>query len=277
MRTFITSLLLAAMTIGTAGHADARAAREPVASAIASANERARVGQASARFEGARTIYAFESGALFQVYTAPGFVSTILLEPGEQLNNIAAGDTSRWLVTEAQGGADGQARPIVLIKPQTLGLRTNLVLITDRRTYLIEAIAEARTFYSAEIAWSYPQASTRVEATTPGEAINFDYRVRTVRGARPAWFPAHVFDDGARTWIEFPPNVQSTELPPLFVITADGAELVNYRVQGGRYMLDRVFDVAELRLGTHAQTIVRLERNPVAPQPVRSMHRRVHP
>jgi hypothetical protein len=31
-------------------------------------------------------------------------------------------------------------------------------------------------------------------------------------------------------------------------------------VQGQRYMIDRVFDVAELRLGTRAPTVVRIER-----------------
>ena len=35
---------------------------------------------------------------------------------------------------------------------------------------------------------------------------------------------------------------------------------MNYRVQGRRYMVDRIFDVAELRLGTRAPNIVRIER-----------------
>jgi type IV secretion system protein VirB9 len=72
--------------------------------------------------------------------------------------------------------------------------------------------------------------------------------------------PTRVFDDGQRTWIEMPEAVASSDLPPLFVITGEGAELVNYRVQGRRYMVDRIFDVAELRLGTRAPTIVRIER-----------------
>ena len=49
-------------------------------------------------------------------------------------------------------------------------------------------------------------------------------------------------------------------LPPLFVITGEGAELVNYRVDGRRYMVDRVFDRAELRLGVRAPQVVRIER-----------------
>src|SRR5690606_37842450 len=94
----------------------------------------------------------------YELYTNPNYVSTILLEPGETLNNIAAGDTSRWMVTQADGETEGEGRTIVLVKPQAAGLRTNVVLITDRRTYLIEAISQSGSAYSAQVAWSYPQA-----------------------------------------------------------------------------------------------------------------------
>ncbi len=103
------------------------------------------------------------------------------------------------------------------------------------------------------------------------DQLNFAYRVRATRGGRPNWMPTRVFDDGRRTWIEMPEAVASSDLPPLFVITGEGAELVNYRVQGRRYMVDRIFDVAELRLDTRAPTIVRIEREGATTQrrPVR--------
>lgn len=271
------ALALLAFAFTTPAWADGRAreARDVIAADIGTANAGARVDQAHARFEGARTIYDFQEGALYQIYTNPGFVSSILLQPGERLNDIAAGDTSRWLVTEAEGGSDGQTRAVVLIKPQSTGLRTNVVLITDRRTYVLEVVAEPHGLYSPEVAWSYHEQTASAPSSPTLENLDFDYRVHTVRGARPAWFPARVFDDGARTYVEFAPDVAAAELPPLFVVTADGAELVNYRLQAGRYMIDRVFDVAELRLGTRAQTIVRIERHP--PPRARPLHRRVHP
>ena len=69
-----------------------------------------------------------------------------------------------------------------------------------------------------------------------------------------------MFDDGRRTWIEFPPGVAAADMPPLFVVTGEGAEIVNYRVQGQRYVIDRVFDRAELRFGARAPVIVRIDR-----------------
>ena len=162
------------------------------------------------------------------------------------------------MVQETNAEAEIDGRTIVLVKPQTTGIRTNIVLVTDRRTYTIEAIAQAGSAYSAQIAWCYPAEEEARMASV--DQLHFAYRVRAVRGGRPNWMPTRVFDDGRRTWIEMPEAVASSDLPPLFVITGEGAELVNYRVQGQRYMVDRIFDVAELRLGTRASMIVRIER-----------------
>lgn len=237
---------------------------------LSAANTAARQSPTRNGFAQARHVYAYQPGALYELYANPNFVSTILLEPGETVTDVAAGDTSRWMVTQSEGEADGDPRTIVLVKPNAPALRTNIVLITDRRTYLIEAVAQAGSAYSAQIAWTYPQ-SAHAQAAAPIDALNFTYRITKVRGRKPPWTPTRVFDDGRKTWIEFAPNVVAADLPPLFVVTGEGAELVNYRTQAGpsgpRYMVDRVFDVGELRLGTRSPTIVRIERNPQAPRP----------
>ncbi len=235
-----------------------RAALSPL-QAVAAANGAARQHPGRDGFVEARHVYTYAPGALYELYTNPNFISTILLEPGETLNDVAAGDTSRWMVTEATAETEQDGRTIVLVKPQATGLRTNIVLITDRRTYLVEAISQAGEAYSAQIAWCYPDTATAGRAASI-DRLNFDYRIRTVRGRSPNWTPVRVFDDGRRTWIEMPANVIASDMPPLFVITPEGAELVNYRVQGTRYMVDRVFDVAELRLGTRSPIVVRVER-----------------
>ncbi|MBY0566600.1 MAG: TrbG/VirB9 family P-type conjugative transfer protein [Hyphomonadaceae bacterium] len=223
------------------------------------ANGAARQRPERAGFDAARYVYTYAPGAIFELLANPNFISTILLEEGETLTNVAAGDTSRWQVSEAYAEGLTGVRTILLVKPAAIGLRTNIVLVTDRRIYLVEAISQASEGYSAEIAWCYPDAAIEI-ADTQVRALNFDYRVRVVRGARPVWTPVRVFDDGRRTWIEFPEATEANELPPLFVITREGAELVNYRVDGRRYLVDRVFDRAELRLGVRAPQIVRIER-----------------
>lgn len=237
---------------------------------LAAANGAARQRPDRDSFAQARQIYTYAPGAIYELYANPNFISAILLEPGETLNDVAAGDTARWMVAEAQAEAEVDGRTIVLVKPQAANLRTNIVLVTSRRTYTIEAVAQSGQTYSTEIAWCYPE---RAAPSANVNDLNFSYRIRTTRGSRPAWLPTRVFDDGRRTWIEMPPQASSTDLPPLFVITGEGAELVNYRLQGDRYRVDRVFDVAELRLGTRSPIIVRLERERNEAPPARRIGR----
>jgi len=273
--------IVALVCIALPAHADGqtRRTREPTPIEIlAAANDASRQRPTPDSFQSARHIYQYQPGAIYELYTNPNYVSTILLEPGETLNSIAAGDTSRWMVTQADAETEGDGRTVVLVKPQAPNLRTNVVLITDRRTYLIEAISQAGTAYSAQVAWSYPQTEETNAAALSLYNLNTNYRIRTTRGRRPIWSPSRVFDDGRRTFIEFDANVAASDLPPLFIVTGEGAELVNYRVINGAngqgYMVDRVFSIAELRLGTRAPIIVRIERNPAPPAPRRRSHRR---
>lgn len=272
------ALVVASLVMLVASPADAqsrRARAETPVETLAAANSAARQSPTRDGFVQARHVYAYQAGAIYEVYAHPSYVSMVLLEPGEALTDIAAGDTSRWMVTQAESETAEDPRTVVLVKPNASGLRTNIVLITDRRTYLIEAIAQSGSAYSAQIAWSYPRSETTAPVALL-DSINLNYRIRTTRGARPAWVPMRVYDDGRRTWIEFPPDVDAHDLPPLFAVTGEGAELVNYRTlqgpSGQRYMIDRIFDIAELRLGTRSATIVRIERNPVDRVRTRSRH-----
>ena len=233
-------------------------------SALTTANADARRRPDPDAFVDATQIYDYAPGALYEVYAAPGYLSTIMLEPGEAVVTVAAGDTTRWMVEETTSGDLADPRAMLLIKPTRAGLRTNIVLATDRRTYLIEAIAVQGSAYSAQTAWRYPaEASRRDAGSIAGvalEDLNFRYRIETVRGRAPHWRPVRVFDDGRRTYVEFPLDIATSEAPPLFLRDGPDVALVNYRVSGNRYVVDRLFDVAELRLGAQQQTIVRISR-----------------
>ena len=77
----------------------------------------------------------------------------------------------------------------------------------------------------------------------------------------PRWQPLRVFDDGLKTYIQFPVNMAATDAPPLFLVGPGGtAQLVNYRFLNGYYVVDRLIDVAELRLGEKPQQVVRITR-----------------
>jgi len=83
----------------------------------------------------------------------------------------------------------------------------------------------------------------------------------TAKGRRPAWMPAAVMTDGVRTFLTSPPSVPAGEAPALFALAPDGkAQLVNYRQQGGLWVVDRVLHAAELRVGGRRPQVVRIER-----------------
>src|SRR5262249_45146396 len=74
---------------------------------VAKANEAARVQPTRSGYINAVQVYPYTIGALYQVYTAPGQVTDIALQEGEQLvgsGPVAAGDTVRWIVGDTESG-----------------------------------------------------------------------------------------------------------------------------------------------------------------------------
>jgi P-type conjugative transfer protein TrbG len=241
-------------------------------SAIAAANSAATIRPSRPSFINAAALMPFADGAIYQIDTTPGRVTDIALEPGETLGAVASGDTARWVVGDTTSGAGTGKRVHILVKPFAAGLSTNLVITTDRRTYHLALTSVQRSGLSS-LAWTYPQdaliALKRTEEAAAAaapiatgldvERLRFDYEVS---GDTPQWRPIRAFDDGQQTFIEFPASLAVGEAPPLFLIGTTGqAELVNYRVRGRFYVVDRIFAVAELRLGTRHQQIVRITRN----------------
>lgn len=244
-------------------------AGSPVAR-VESANAAARVEPRREGYFNAIQIYPWSEGALYQVYAAPGQVTTIALEPGENLTGpgpIAAGDTARWIIGDTESGSGTIRRVNVLVKPTRPGLSTNLVITTDRRTYLIE-LRSGEKPYMPSVAWSYPRQPASSQANPasapqipPAAARNYRY---ALRGDTPPWRPVSVYDDGRRVYVEFPRGIVQGEMPPLFVLGADGGtEIVNTRVHQHILIVDSVFGQAELRLGSGERqqqvTIVRTD------------------
>ncbi|SED23913.1 type IV secretion system protein VirB9 [Bradyrhizobium erythrophlei] len=239
---------------------------EPV-SRVETANSAARVEPRKKGYFNAAQIYAYSPGALYQVYAAPGQITDIALEEGELLTGsgpIAAGDTVRWVVGDTESGSGDMRRVHILVKPTRASIETNLVVNTDRRTYLIELRSRERP-YMPSVAWYYPETIRERSRSAALRPVLPDPAQRTFRyaieGDRPPWRPLAAYDDGRKVYVEFPQGIVQGEMPPLFVIGPDGkTELVNYRAYGNVLIVDRLFAAAELRLGGEHQQKVRIVR-----------------
>ena len=209
-------------------------------------------------------------------------------KPVPRLARPAIGRRGAWLRGARSGHRSGSHRGItrnepntsaihILVKPTRADLITNLVINTDRRTYHLELHSDEKT-YMASVSWAYAedqlialrQQNAAADAAAPVatgvdiNALKFRYHIE---GDNPAWRPVRAFDDGRQVFIEFPSGVSQGELPPLWVIGAEGdGQLVNYRVKGNHMIVDRLFGAAELKLGGKHQQTVRIVRTDGRPQ-----------
>ena len=226
--------------------------------------------------------YDYAPGVVYTALASPGFVTTVALAPGEKLLTAAAGDTARWIVQSVEAGSGTSAQTLLLLKPRKGALATNLVITTDQRIYTLDLASTDAPTYHTMIAWHYPfgdvvmirnqvaqqqtQAQSIAQATVATgldlSKANFNYLiVRQKQVPAPPWCPLRAFDDGRKTYIQFPPKVTVTESPPLFILGSKGdTQLVNYRVKGEWYIVDRLFDKAELRIGLNPQTVIGIHR-----------------
>jgi len=238
---------------------------------VGAANRAATLEPTAASSINATQVYPFADGAVYHLLAAPGQVTDIALQPGEVLGAVAAGDTARWVIGDTSSGSGDSKRTHVLVKPVASGLSTNIVITTDRRTYHL-TLTSADHVAMVALSWTYPQdaliafkaaqdhalAQQPVASGVQVDQLHFNY---VISGDQPAWRPLRAFDDGRQTFVEFPPTLAVGEAPPLFLVDAKGnAALVNYRVHGRFYVVDRLFDAAELRLGLKHQDVVRITR-----------------
>jgi type IV secretion system protein VirB9 len=238
---------------------------------VEAANRAAMREPSTAGYINAVQVYPWTEGALYRLYAAPERVSDIALQAGEQLVAVSAGDTVRWVIGDTTSGTGDSRQVHVLVKPFAPGLSTNMLITTDRRAYHLSLDSTDATAMAA-ISWTYPRdqlvalqrQNARAEEARPVAAgisldnLHFRY---AITGDSPPWRPVRAWDDGTKVYIEFPDRLDQGEAPPLFVVGPLGdSQLVNYRVSGNHYIVDRLFAAAELRLGEKPQQVVRISR-----------------
>lgn len=215
------------------------------------------------------------------VVCAPLYPCNLLLQPGEVVQQVDLGDAVRWKVTPSIYGTGSQATTALVIKPTDSGLESALTISTDRRLYTVKLLSRLRD-WMPKVAFAYPedvhqawadyhaaQARTR-EATVLSdgrniEALDFGFRLS---GDSPSWRPIRVYTDGRKTYIQFPREMAFDEAPALVTFSSEGSlfsspspQLVNYRRQKDRYVVDKVLRRAALITGVgDQQTKVEIQR-----------------
>lgn len=211
------------------------------------------------RVDGARTVYNYNDNAIYEVHSSVEHVTDIQLRPGEQLTTPpTAGDTVRWTLGVMQSGQGSERTTHIVLKPLEENLETNVIITTDQHTYQLQA--KSGEFHMPAVKWIYPQDTTEAinaalkkESETeptnvPPQDLHFEY---TVEGDSYPWKPLRAFDDGSKTYIQMPERMRVNEAPALFLVEEDeDPMLLNYRIKGSYYIVDRLFERAEMRVGS---------------------------
>ena len=203
--------------------------------------------------------YFYNENDSYHVATRAGYITTILLNPDEDIIHAEIGDATRWSVQTYYTGSSKGMSPALSVKPFVPELKTNLVISTTKGIYNIVLEAKVNS-YAPIINFEYPkeieiakQKERKLKAQETKvniENLNFDY---SWNKNKETWSPIQIFDDGEQTFLVMSEKVRATELPVLFIKdeqTGEGASVrYRYDPETRYYTVDRLFKQATLRYG----------------------------
>ncbi|WP_285713324.1 TrbG/VirB9 family P-type conjugative transfer protein [Erythrobacter oryzae] len=200
--------------------------------------------------------------------------TTIKFAPDEIIENVAIGDSAAWQVQP------NKAQTILFVKPLEPAARTNMTVVTDKRTYLFDLVASPKAGALYVLQFRYPElekaaeearlaaiaeaeAQAELAAAAPDPAtgavpqgsaadpakLNFAW----ASAGTPELLPARTYDDGEAVFITWAPGAP---IPAILVTNAEGEEgPVNYTTRGDTVVVDGVPAKIILRSGRDTATL----------------------
>lgn len=191
-------------------------------------------------------------------------ITDISMEKGERVFTVQLGDSTRWLIDSAVSGSGENRTEHIVVKALDNGLKTSLIITTNRRTYHIALKSSQKDFMPA-VSFNYPGQNLKLNSPQYeiSEPVHrFDYSLAEKSGASSgvssvsnqyeskengradgsisvgtynysysvegddSLLPLNAFDDGVNTYIQFPSNLRHEDLPTVFRVTNDGLPLL---------------------------------------------------
>jgi len=229
----------------------------------------------------AAMVYDYDPDWVYEVYTQPLRASDIRLENGEKAAEAPfISDSERWLLGAGVSYENGEAIQHIYVKPAEANLEASLIINTDRRVYHI-ILRSYREVHMPIVRWRYFSTGMpehyigRVKGSGAGTAaqagegenglpsypdprsLSFAYRINYGLFQKPSWLPERVYDDGKKTYITFPKDVLTAELPAVFENRSD---VVNYRVWENIIIIDKLVTEITVKKEGREITIVKKKK-----------------
>ncbi len=198
-----------------------------------------------------------------------GVQATIAFAEDEHIENVAIGDSTSWQVTP------NKRANLLFVKPLAAKARTNMTVVTDRRTYFFDLVAAAQGLPVYVLRFTYPEeekpdTSTQLAASAltleESQAASASQEERPVDPAnlnfawkmkgKSALLPSRIYDDGNATYLAWPAK---TPIPAIQIRNESGAEgPVNFAVRGDVIVVEGTHDLIVLRSGKDSATLENL-------------------
>ena len=224
--------------------------------------------------------YQYQSDTIYPVRTGLGLTTQIELSPHEKVLDYSTGFSSGWEMTRRGN--------VFYLKPKNIDVDTNMMVRTERHSYIFELKVVATDWRNLEqarragvqykIAFDYPsdtefgiaQEAVEEEAQpllstviAKDRRYNFDYSYSTRRAKKMGWLiPVNAYDDGRFTYIRLPasPEYKTGIFPAVFGRESENGEdfVVNTTVEGNTLVVHGTHPYLVIR---HGDNVVGLRRN----------------
>jgi type IV secretion system protein VirB9 len=214
---------------------------------------------------------AYNPDQIVQILGKSGIQSTIEFASDERIENVAVGDSSAWQITPNRRAS------LLFVKPLVARSRTNMTVVTDRRTYMFDLVAGDKwTTAVYALKFSYPnekpvpaapqpaQQAAAAPASPPvtmtADKLHFDWNTK----GNGKLLPTRVFDDGSAVYLAW---AKETPLPAILTVSEDRKEgPVNYKMSGEYIVVSPIPANLVLRYGSR-YALLWPSRRIVPPQP----------
>jgi len=218
--------------------------------------------------------YTYEDGKIFSVRTGLGIATTLELDPGDAVLDYSAGFSSGWDIVRRDS--------LFYLKPKNVDVDTNLLIRTQKRSYIIELQVVASDWRKLDearrdgvqyrVVFDYPkeegieellaeQPTQMADTIEPQRVYNYRYEISTK--TKRAWLvPANVYDDGQFTYVRLvpPEGIPSGNFPTVFARNGrfDEDFVVNSSVQGNTLVVHGIYPFLVIR---HGNEVVGVRRS----------------
>lgn len=241
----------------------------------AGANQSGYISPEDANLVGSAVVYNYNEMNQYKIRAKIGYITDIMLKPGEALQEIVAGDTERWQVSSANVAGVYH----VYIKPLKADITTNLIILSDARSYRL--IVTSSNVYDDIVIFDKVPASAKEKAAAEAAAakakvqrakdtveyhkqskdiMNTRYEFIKIKNVSRSMLPMIVYNTSTKTYISMS-SENNQDLPVLYKQDLNGKlNLVNYRIRNGFMVIDSVMPKIYLAYGENAYAI--LENKP---------------